>query len=169
MTLSVSPCPVEHLYTEHNSWLRNWLMARLGCHQHAADLAQDTFVRVLMRRERLKGAELRQPRAFLRVIAKGLLIDHFRRRDVEKAFVDALSELPEPEALSPEEREILLETLQQIDAALDTLAPEVRYAFLLSQLDGLTYAEIAQLMAVSVRTVKRYMQQGFSQCLQVLL
>lgn len=161
--------PIEHLYTEHNAWLRDWFRIRLGCNHQAADLAQDTFVRVLLRREELRTERLQQPRAFLRVIAKGLLVDHFRRKDVERAFREALSVLPEPEALSPEAKEILLQTLQQIDAVLDRLPRAVRHAFLLSQLDGLTYDEIAGQMNLSVRTVKRYMRQGFSQCLSALV
>ncbi|HSC69382.1 MAG TPA: sigma-70 family RNA polymerase sigma factor, partial [Cellvibrio sp.] len=70
--------------------------------------------------------------------------------------------------ISPEEREILLQTLDRIDALLDQLPKPVRRAFLLSQLQGLTYAEIAQQMNLSQRTIKRYMQQGFSQCIAAM-
>lgn len=38
---------VETLYSEHHGWLQNWLSRRLGCPSLAADLAQDTFVRLL--------------------------------------------------------------------------------------------------------------------------
>lgn len=169
MPATFSACPAEHLYVDHGSWLQEWFHSRLGCSDQAADLAQDTFVRILSRREDLRRDTLRKPRAFLRVIAHGLLIDHYRRRDVERAFLRALAALPEGVTVSPEDREILLETLQQIDAALGNLPPPARRAFLLSQVDGLTYPEIAARMNVSVRTIKRYMQQGFGQCLAVLL
>ena len=161
--------PVEQLYVAHHVWLRDWFRSRLGCHTQAADLAQDTFVRVLMRQEQLRQAPLHQPRAFLRVIAKGLLIDHFRQRDVERAFLALIATYPEAQQPSPEEQELLLETLQQLDAALDELPAAIRRVFLLSQFDGLGYAEIASQMQLSTRTVKRYMQQGFRQCLSVFL
>ena len=45
---------------------------------NAADLAQDTFVRLLQRREQL---QLNAPRAFLRTVARGLVIDHWRREE----------------------------------------------------------------------------------------
>ena len=48
---------------------------------------------------------------------------------------------------------------------LDRLNPKARAAFLLSQLDGLTYAEIAAQLAVSERMVKKYMAQAMLQCL----
>jgi RNA polymerase sigma-70 factor (ECF subfamily) len=159
---------VEYLYNEHNTWLKGWLRTKLNCSYQAADLAQDTFVRVLMRRDELNMAQLRKPQAYLRVIAKGLLVDHFRRKDVERTFLEALSYLPQPEVISPEAQKILLETLQQIDYALDRLPAPVRQAFLLSQLEGASYQEIADRMSISTRTVKRYMQKGFSQCLLAL-
>ncbi|HEY4353459.1 MAG TPA: sigma factor-like helix-turn-helix DNA-binding protein, partial [Paraburkholderia sp.] len=41
----------------------------------------------------------------------------------------------------------------------------IRSAFLLSQLDGLTYDEIATQLSISTRTVKRYMATAFEECL----
>ena len=38
------------LYAEHHRWLLGWLRQRLGCLHDAADLAQDTFIRVLTAR-----------------------------------------------------------------------------------------------------------------------
>jgi DNA-directed RNA polymerase specialized sigma24 family protein len=53
---------VHTLYEDHHPWLCGWLRKKLGCVDHAADLAQDTFIRVLIQR---KAAELREPRAYL--------------------------------------------------------------------------------------------------------
>nr|BFE92477.1 hypothetical protein GCM10020185_30130 [Pseudomonas brassicacearum subsp. brassicacearum] len=52
---------VQALYSRHHGWLNTWLRTRLGNAADAADLAQDTFMRLLQRSERL---ELRAPRAF---------------------------------------------------------------------------------------------------------
>ena len=54
-------------YTEHHGWLSAWLRRRLGCSHSAADLAQDTFVRVLLRPQVLP--TLREPRAYLSTLA----------------------------------------------------------------------------------------------------
>lgn len=40
----------------------------------------------------------------------------------------------------------------------------MKTAFLYSQIDGLGYTEIAQLLGVSERTVRRYMKQALSHC-----
>lgn len=156
---------VGELYAGHHSWLLGWLYRRLDCRHQAADLAQDTFVRLLGRNE-LKG--LREPRAFLATVARGLMVDHFRRQSLERAWLDSLAQWPEPEAPSAEERVLVLETLLEIDRLLDGLRPAVRSAFLLSQLDGLTYPQIAERLGVSLSSVQQYMTQAFSHCYQAL-
>ena len=157
---------MHQFYAEHHGWLRTWLRRRLGCTHSAADLAQDTFVRVLLRPQVL--STLREPRAYLSTLAKGVVNEHWRRQALERAYLEALALMPEPLALSPEERLELLQTLDEIDAMLDGLAPKAREAFVLSQLEGLTYAAIAERLQTSERTVQRYMQQGFERCLALV-
>ena len=64
--MASSTLDIDQLYSDHHGWLHGWLRSRLGNAADAADLAQDTFLRVLLKQELL---ELRTPRAFLRTIA----------------------------------------------------------------------------------------------------
>jgi RNA polymerase sigma-70 factor (ECF subfamily) len=73
--------------------------------------------------------------------------------------------MPEASAPSPETRAVLFEALCELDALLDRLSPRARSAFLLAQLDGLTYREIAARLGVSERMVKKYMAQAMLHCL----
>lgn len=161
--------PLQHavhsLYQEHHNWLCGWLKKRLGCADNAADLAQDTFIRVLTLR---KAAELREPRAYLSSIARSLMIDLFRRRALEQAYLETLAAIPEPLAISPETRALILETLMEIDRLLDGLGSRTREIFLLSQLDGLTYVEIGRRLGVSVNTVKKHAVRALTHCLLLL-
>jgi len=43
--------PLTTLYSEHHGWLFAWLRGKLGNRTEAADLAQDTFLRLLGKRE----------------------------------------------------------------------------------------------------------------------
>lgn len=156
---------VQGIYCEHHGWLRSWLIKKLGCQHHAADLAQDTFVR-LMSSERLPQPE--QSRAYLTQIAKGLMIDLHRRHLLEQAYYEAVAQLPEPQVPSLETRAILLETLMSIDAALSTLPAKVRETFLLSQFDGYTYSQIAAMQGISVAAVRKYMLKAAHACLLAL-
>lgn len=156
------------MYVQHNHWLVAWLQRKLGNRSDAADLAQDTFTRIWAGGKTDAIEEIREPRAYLTTVAKRLLVNHLERRSLEQAYLASLHLLPQAHGLSVEDRAILLETLQELDALLDALQPKVRTAFLLSQLEGLSYEEIAAKLQLSVRTVTRYMAQGFRQCLQVM-
>lgn len=152
------------LYRTHHSWLHGWLSRRLGCRENAADLAQDTFVRLLKSRQI---SPLREPRAYLSSIARGLMIDQFRRRALEKAYLESLASLPELEAPSEEQRLLILDTLERLDRALQRLKPRVRQAFLLAQLDGLTLTQVAQRLDVSRATVERDLAKALGVCYRI--
>jgi RNA polymerase sigma-70 factor (ECF subfamily) len=152
------------LYSDHHGWLQGWLRRKLGNAGDAADLAQDTFIRVLTKREAPHVPDLRAPRAYLSTIARGLVADFFRRQHLERTYLDTLAALPEQHAPSPEARVLILEALTAIDAILDGMKPKVRQTFLLSQLEGLTYPAIAERLNVSLRTVNTYMVSAFEHC-----
>ena len=152
------------LYVDHHGWLQGWLRGKLGDSFVAADLAHDTFVRLMVSSWR-PGKLGEQPRALLTHIAKGLVVDHWRRQDVERAYLQALAQLPEPETPSPETRLLILEALCRIDAMLRSLPPRTRDIFLLAQLEGLTYGQIAEQLGTSLITVKRHMRVAFAGCL----
>ncbi len=159
----------DTLYSNHNDWLQRWLRRRLGDQFTAADLAQDTFLRVWLKSQTNKTFELQEPKAYLTTVARRLLINHYERQSLERAFLETLEQLPEPLVPSIEEQAIVLETLHELDALLGELPAQVRTAFLMSQLEGLTYEQIASRLNLSVRTVTRYMAQGFRQCLRLML
>lgn len=164
MLTSEQSAEFDRLYHGHHVWLQSWFCKKLGCTYQAADLAQDTFVRLLLKQ--VEQHQFTTPRFYLLHIAKGLLIDHWRRRALEKSYVDALILQEADVAPSLEVQTILLETLMEIDAMLEKLPFKVRRAFLLAQIDGLTYKEIAETLAVSERMVKKYMATAMLQCLQ---
>jgi len=152
---------VEVLYNDHHHWLTGWLRRKLGCPESAADLAQDTFVRVLTARET---PTLVEPRAFLTTVAKRVLFNFYRRQDLERAYLDALAQMPEHVAPSEEERAIILQTLVELDQLLAGLPTQVKRAFLLAQLDGLTYAQIGAELCISIATVKRHLNKAAMRC-----
>lgn len=162
---------IAEIYIAHHGWLQGWLRKKLGCTHHAADLAQDTFTRILASFEKPREASvsLREPRAYLTTIASRILSNHYRRKSLEQAYMDALSLMPEAVAPAPEQRLIVLETLNEIDALLDTMPPKVRAVFLAAQLDGMTYNEISAQLHIPERSVRRYMAQAFERCLFPIL
>ncbi|WP_449429890.1 sigma-70 family RNA polymerase sigma factor [Pseudomonas putida] len=161
MNDTLKPAEVALLYQSHHTWLRGWLRSRVGCQEHAADLAQDTFVRLLRARQ---VSPLKEPRAYLSSIARGLMIDQFRRRTLERAYQQSLADLPEAHAPSEEHRLVILDTLERLDRALHQLKPRARQAFLLAQLDGLSIAQIAVRLEVSRATIERDLAKALGVC-----
>lgn len=166
--MSTVGCNVERhehlheLYRDHNGWLHGWLRQRLNNSADAADLAQDTFIRVLLART---SGTLQEPRRYLATIARGLVIDLYRRRSLEQAYLEALMLRPEVHAPSAEDRALIFDTLLAIDRMLDGLGARTRKIFLAVQLDGLTYEKTAERLGVSVSTVRKHLASALMHCL----
>ncbi|MDP9994465.1 RNA polymerase sigma-70 factor (ECF subfamily) [Variovorax boronicumulans] len=160
-----SASPIETLYSDHHGWLLGWLRRRLGDACDAADLAHDTFVRLMVSSRTTNLGD--EPRAFLTHVAKGLVADHWRRREVERAYLEAVAHLPEPEAPSPEAGMLIIESLLRIEAMLVTLPARTRQVFLLAQFDELTLQQISERMAMPVITVRRHIHKALVACMSV--
>lgn len=155
---------IAHFYGAHHGWLRAWLRKKLGCPHNAADVAQDTFVRIMASRDALFG--IREPRAYLTTTAQRLLVDRARRQALEQAYLAelALSADACEGAPSPEQTLMAVQALAQISAALDAVPARAREAFLRHYLGGDTHAAIASHLGVSTRMVQKYLVQALLQC-----
>lgn len=158
---------VEGMYRDHHSWLWGWLRKKLGNTHDAADLAQDTFVRVMVSR-RLAGDVGKEPRALLTHIAKGLVVDHWRRKAVESAYLETIMHLPPAQVPSEETKLLILEALIRIDTMLASLPVRTREVFLLAQLEGKTLKQIAEQMQMPLITVRRSIHKALVVCMQAL-
>jgi RNA polymerase sigma-70 factor (ECF subfamily) len=156
---------VQHIYEQHHSWLHGWLRGKLHNACDAADVAHDTFVRILGGRH---AAQILEPRDYLATIARGLVIDRYRRHAIEQAYKQSLAERPDATAISEEDKAIIIETLVAVDKALASLGERSRRIFMLSQIDGLTYQQIADQLQVSLTTVKKHMVRAVTECSMIM-
>lgn len=161
MCPSPPPPAFEALYVEHHGWLRTWLRRRLGNAWDAADVAHDTFLRLMARSDPVCP---REPRALLTTVARGEVANLLRRRRIEAAYAAALAAAPAAHAPSPESRAMVLDTLIELDRRLDTLPAPVREAFLLARLHGMKHKDIARRLAVSLATVERHLVRATHLC-----
>jgi len=112
---------------------------------------------------------LRQPRAFLTTTATRLLIDDARRRRIERLYLEARAVATA--GLSAPSSEHIAEVVEGLDAIarmLEGLAEKPRRAFVMSRLDGLRHADIADALGVSKSMVKQYIARALVHCYQVV-
>jgi RNA polymerase sigma factor (sigma-70 family) len=163
----LTPHPHVHdWYSHHHGWLHGWLSKRLGCTQRAADVAHNTFLRMLLAREPWAGVA--QPRAWLTVTAKRLIIDDARRERLEQAYLAELAAAAADGAAgawpSPELVLEAVQALAQLDAVLRAVSAKARAAFVGHYLEGRTQADVAASLGLGTRVVQHHLAQVLLKC-----
>ncbi len=159
-----NPAFVDQLYRDHQSWLHQWLRKKIGSSEHAADLVQDTFIKILQTRDELFG--IKEPRAYLVTIARNLMIDQVRRKRIEQAYLDELGQMEYLlDAIpSPEDQLQIIQAIDQICQALASVSEKAQRAFVLHYFEGLTHKEIAEQIGVSTKMIQKYLARCLVQC-----
>ncbi|MFT3813403.1 MAG: sigma-70 family RNA polymerase sigma factor [Acidovorax sp.] len=162
---------LERYYRE----LLNFLSRAVRDRDAAADLAQESYARVLAAQQ--AGRPVRDARALLYHTARNLVIDRHRRAAARAATGEApslddegagLGDLAGPQSQEPDAILASREGLAAVIATIDQLPPRCREAFILYKFDGLTYAEIAERMGISPRTVEMQLQIAMQACWRCL-
>jgi RNA polymerase sigma-70 factor (ECF subfamily) len=157
----------ERYYRE----LLSFLSRKVSDRATAADLAQESYARVYEAQR--TGSVVRDPRALLYRTARNLVTDHHRRTGVRAGFDGAASadedavELDDcigPSAFEPDAILSSGQGLAAMVATIDKLPPRCREAFVLYKFDGLSYAEVAERMGISVRTVEMQLRIAMEAC-----
>ena len=135
------------------------LAYRLSGNQHdAEDLTQETFIRVF------RSVQKYQPGTFegwLHRITTNLFLDMVRRRGRIRmeALPDDYDRVPADEP-NPEQIYHDSRLGADLQAALDSLAPEFRAAVVLCDIEGLSYEEIGATLGVKLGTVRSRIHRG---------
>ncbi|NLU83875.1 RNA polymerase sigma factor SigE [Rhodococcus sp. HNM0569] len=148
----------DELVREHGDRVYRLAYRLSGNAQDAEDLTQDTFIRVF------RSLSEYQPGTFegwLHRITTNLFLDMVRRRN--RIRMEALPEDydrvpgdgPGPEQIFHDAR---LDA--DLQAALDSLAPEFRAAVVLCDIEGLSYEEIGATLGVKLGTVRSRIHRG---------
>lgn len=151
---------LNSLMDRHGERLFHYLLRQLNNESEAADLAQDTFVRVYQNRARYDAAH--KFSTWLYTIATNLLKDRYRWRtrhpevslDAESqdgsSFKDTLVE----NAASPTEHIVVEERAAEVRKAIAALPDELRTALLLSEYEDLSHAEVGAVLNCTAKAVE---------------
>ncbi len=150
--------------------LLQFFARRLKCQDAAADLTHETYLRF---HQWLKDSPPDNARALAFSIAVNLATDYQRKAKVRSNYTveiesNLLADTHASTAPGPEQVAISRERLQQFHDALDELPAHYRSAFLLHNVDGLTYPQIAACLGISESTVYKYLAKTINHCLNRL-
>jgi RNA polymerase sigma-70 factor (ECF subfamily) len=145
---------VAGLYRTYAAWVTAFLARRFG-NEIAEDLAQETFLRLAKH-----PMDWRSPKSLLARVAINVAQDHLRREQAQKRPRLVSSEL-EPEGVTlPDQHETLFH--REVVAKLPR---NLRDVYVLSRFGGMTYAEIAIHLGISVKAVEKRMTQALKLCM----
>ncbi|BCA54548.1 DNA-directed RNA polymerase sigma-70 factor [Nitrospira sp. KM1] len=159
----MAPSDFLQLFQPHSQDLERFLLRKIGCAATAADVFQETWLRIVKLDPK---RTVENPRALLFRIAANLVTDHYRRSSKEAAHlvengltIDIPDDAPsaETEIFSRQQYEALL-------AAVADLPPKRRAVFIMNKFEHKTYSEIAVELGVSESTVMKQMIKAIAFC-----
>ena len=142
---------------EHADGIKTFSSRMLGDSILAEDVAQDAFLALYRHLHQVPTAAFRP---WLFRVARNLCLDLLRRRkfkmhlfrDITKD--DERPNLPvDTRAHSPDQVAQIREANEAIEDAIETLPPKFREAFLLCEMQGLSYEDAAAVLGCPVKTV----------------
>lgn len=139
------------LYEAHAPEAARLAFLLTGDRALAEDVVHEAFVRLFGRFRDLRHPEAF--RAYLRTTVVNLTRSHFRRRRVERAYVEREGRAPNVPPADPAGR-------QEMWDALQSLQPRQRAAIVLRYYEDLTEAQTAEILGCAVGTVKSLVSRG---------
>lgn len=159
---------IQRLFEDHHADLHAMLSRRLGCTHIAADVAQDSYMRLM---EVQEPEEIRHPRAFLFRIARNLAANARRVRAPTRAMAHAheheLNAIPATYAI-PEQTYAEAELDRLLKEVIKNLPPRQREVFLLHRYRDMTQTQIAAMLGISVHTVEKHIGAALEACRMTL-
>jgi RNA polymerase sigma-70 factor (ECF subfamily) len=144
---------LQGLMVRYEKGLYNFLARCTGDRHLAEDLFQDTFLRVVEKRESFDPG--RGFRSWLFSISANLARDACRRRKVRSRDLEAGGErLARPEPVRPDVEAERREEMEIARVTLDKLPEDAKAMVLMHFCEGLRYREVAEIIGVPVGTVK---------------
>jgi RNA polymerase sigma factor (sigma-70 family) len=158
--------PNRHLLI---GWRERWnrsliqFLRRRSRRAEVEDLAQETYLRLLRARDL---HDVRNPQAYRFTVASHVLAEWRKTQDVD--VVDAADEEWLIDEATPQVQLEALLSQERLDQALQEMTPVMRAVVLLRLRDERSNKEIAELLGLTLRQVRRYLERGYKRLHTVL-
>jgi len=149
------PRAFEALYRAHYPHVHA-ITLRMTCDAvRAEEVAQEVFVRVWRKLPGFRGESALG--TWIHTVAVRTTLEHLRGESRRQARVMTTDE---PERYAAEARRAMPDTAVDLERAIAALPPGARSVLLLHDVDGYRYHEIAEMMGVSLGTVKSQLNRA---------
>jgi len=154
------------LYLEHRSALLAYAQPLVGS-AWAEDVLQDAYLKFAPAAAKGK---LHSPLSYLYRVVRNAAFDVRRSLKIEAARIDpdGVTDNIPAAVTTPERQTESRQSLQAVRQALDELPPRTRAAFDLCRFDGLTLAEAAGRLGISVTLTHRLVHDAMLHCAERL-
>lgn len=144
---------VEQVWSEFDSGLRSFILGQVRDPACAEDILQDVYLKIHARIDSLEDEE--KVRSWVYQVARNAVADHYRSLR-STAELGELAYTPD----DPGEQEVAVALSASVRHMLDYLPPEYREALILTEYQGLTQAQLAERLGISLPGAKSRVQRA---------
>lgn len=140
------------IYLSESEKVRNFIFYKSGSFDLAEDVLQEAFIKLWLNCAKV---EVKKARSYLYTVVNNLFVDQMRHKKIVLNFKNKSTsdvENKSPDFLI-EEKEFKI----QLENAINELPEDQRIIFLMNRLDKKKYAQIAEELGLSVKTIEKKM------------
>lgn len=171
--MALTPQQLQALYDVHKRRVYTTALHYVQQVEEAEEITQDVFVKVFQSYDQFQHQSALS--TWMVRITINLCLDHLKKRKTKKHFFTLGTKTDNewlyhntPDAEHPAYSLEQKEALQKMMAAIHQLTEQQQTAFILSKLDGLPQAEVADIMELSVPAVESLVFRAKTQLQKIL-
>ncbi len=142
---------VEQIYLDFDAKLRNFILGKVSDPDMTQDILQDIYLKIHSHINSVQDSEKLE--SWIYQVTRNTVVDYFRRARPE-------AELPESLPALPEEPDIIADLAASVQDMLNCIPEKYRQALTLTGIQGLTQAEMADQLGLSVSGAKSRVQRA---------
>ncbi len=139
------------LFKTHVKSIRSYLFFKFGNQEQAFDITQEAFIKLW---ENCSDVSFEKAKSYLYKVANNLTLNQIAHQKVILKF----EKQSNANAMNHENPEFLLQESQfkeKLQIAISNLTEGQRTAFLLNRIENKKYAEIAEMLGISIKAVEK--------------
>ena len=155
--MSLSVHDINGIYFDARQQLHQFLLRRVQCHETAADLVQELYLRLPLLKPPPKTED--EVQAWLFRVAGNLSIDHVRTQQRHSNLLKHYlgDEADIDQSATPDQIAHYCAEIERVQRLLSGLPPRCTQILRLNRLEGLTYAEVGIRLGISKSLVEKEM------------